>query len=818
MTIASRALAALLLTLKSEWSSHFLSPQPDFVSVGSTVVLGPPGGLRGAVDAAPLADTPPTCLYFTSLCGGGEARELKAPDHATDDAISEEAQVELDHFIDSVEAHITAAMFSIIATVVSVHLIWMHLVYYSRPLLQRQIVRIILIVPVYAVCSAFSLAFEHYAVYINTVRDIYEAYCIHCFLVLMLDFPGGEPAVVEGIKDKGLMAHPKPCCCWPKMRLGVDFIVAMKRTTLQFVILKPLMAMLALILMATDTFHLAAAQWFLLVVYNLSYTTALYGLLLFYFATKTLLKGFSPVGKFSSVKVIVFATYYQSLIVVAIPGMDELGSSERWNDFIICFEMALFAVMFNRQFHYSEFMPGGVGVKDLSAQGYEEPVNLRHDTSWQAALGRLGDVFDFKDTWADLKRNFSSDAGNHIMLGVEGGIHNEGTAQRLDDDDGESDVARAARLQALGLGGAFAERQVKETPVVELEKKKKGAPPVGVAGFMARAWGGGAGLADRPEGEGAGCDEGAVEAVIDDSFGDMPFSFDAQAGDAGEDAAAAAYAAVLAAGTAKAAETSKEQQRAAEAKAADHRAASDKAAEAAVKDVEVAATPPSAPEVAISTSKAAAALLEASTAAAAEMLRKLKEAKAAAPVKAAPAAVVHVEAAAGEHPPVEAGEAGPLSPVAAASKSQELSSRQRAALSRAPATLKLDASKVHANPVKAAVAAEASAWNASDVSFGGSEAADGGEEQPAGQAWGDAAFGEEPAAAAPVAADTSAGGWVDAAFGAEGEPAAAADSSWDDAVFGAGGVAAEGEPAAAEEPQSRARAPSAEEGGSFDFR
>ena len=261
-------------------------------------------------------------------------------------------------------------------------LIFKHLQHYNRPLLQRQVVRIILIVPVYAVCSALSLNFEHEAVYINTIRDIYEAYCIHCFLVLMLDFPGGEAAVVEGIKEKGLLKHPFPCgLCCSKIQLGAEFIVSMKRTTMQFVIIKPIMALLAIIFMLSGvcvlvglrarlrthflcalvvtcpddlthcppphspSFNTDAAQYFILVVYNLSYTTALYGLFLFYLGTKSLLVGFSPVSKFSAVKVIVFATYYQSLIVVALPGMDELGSSERWNDFIICIEMAMFAIM-----------------------------------------------------------------------------------------------------------------------------------------------------------------------------------------------------------------------------------------------------------------------------------------------------------------------------------------------------------------------------------------------------------------------------------------------------------------------------------------
>lgn len=188
-------------------------------------------GLRGGTSSQLLPMAP-------RYLGGGGGSPPSDGDIFHDGAaggggISEEAHAEMEHFIDSSAAHGIAAAFSVIAVIVSIHLIWMHLVYYSRPLLQRQIVRIIMIVPVYAICSAFSLTFEHYAVYINTIRDVYEAYCIHCFLVLMLDFPGGEPAVVDGIKEHGTMKHPVPCCCFPTMRLGVDFIVAMKRTTLQ---------------------------------------------------------------------------------------------------------------------------------------------------------------------------------------------------------------------------------------------------------------------------------------------------------------------------------------------------------------------------------------------------------------------------------------------------------------------------------------------------------------------------------------------------------------------------------------------------------
>ena len=293
----------------------------------------PPPSLLALGPALPFAPAPAPAPPADFAGGADAARSLsdKKGDALVSDDVDRAAHEKLDNFIDGSSAHLAASLCSVGAIVISIHLMYKHLQHYSRPLLQRQIVRIVMIVPVYAFCSALSLAFDHYAPYINALRDIYEALCIHCFLVLMLDFPGGEDAVVEGIKDKPLMPHPKPCCCWPKMRLGLDFIVYMKRTTLQFVFLKPMMTLLSIICMMADVYDTPALQTFLLVVYNMSYTTALYGLLLYYYATKHLMHGFRPVSKFAAVKIIVFATYYQSLAVVAIPGMDALGSSEKWN-------------------------------------------------------------------------------------------------------------------------------------------------------------------------------------------------------------------------------------------------------------------------------------------------------------------------------------------------------------------------------------------------------------------------------------------------------------------------------------------------------
>ena len=245
-----------------------------------------------------------------------------------------------------------------------------HLQYYNLPLLQRQIIRILIMLPIYGIGSALSLSVPSASLYLATVRDVYEAFVIHCFLQLMLDYPGGEAKVVEGISDKPKLRQPVPCCCLPRLRLDHGFIIWCKRMTLQFVIVKPLIGVLSLVFMniplppvleasiaesdneiahgtlllrralgalaatlgnssssgggggaglfaAGGGVAMAAArrlsggggghhdftgtlyasdvwQYILLVVYNTSYTLALYYLLLFYMATKTLLYGFHP--------------------------------------------------------------------------------------------------------------------------------------------------------------------------------------------------------------------------------------------------------------------------------------------------------------------------------------------------------------------------------------------------------------------------------------------------------------------------------------------------------------------------------------------
>ena len=60
-------------------------------------------------------------------------------------------------------------------------------------------------------------------------------YCCCCIAVpqVMLDYPGGELKVVEGIQSKPKMRQPLPCCCLPRLRLDHAFVKRCKRMTLQ---------------------------------------------------------------------------------------------------------------------------------------------------------------------------------------------------------------------------------------------------------------------------------------------------------------------------------------------------------------------------------------------------------------------------------------------------------------------------------------------------------------------------------------------------------------------------------------------------------
>ncbi|KAL9260308.1 Transmembrane protein 184B-like protein [Drosera capensis] len=297
--------------------------------------------------------------------------------------------------------------------------IYRHLRNYTEPTYQRYIVRIIFMVPVYALMSFLSLVSPKRSIYFNSLREIYEAWVIYNFLSLCLAWVGGPGAVVLSLN--GRILKPSVClmtCCFPPMPLDGRFIRRCKQGCLQFVILKPISVALTFILYAKGKyedgdFNANQSYLYLTIIYTISYSVALYALALFYVACRDLLKPFNPVPKFVLIKSVVFLTYWQKqFLTFGLPRRPPASGHgiqlrEYWfflaaksgfikdaqdaadfQDFIICVEMLIAAAGHFYAFPYKEYAGANIDVSSGLTGSLAHAVKLNdfyHDTVHQFA-------------------------------------------------------------------------------------------------------------------------------------------------------------------------------------------------------------------------------------------------------------------------------------------------------------------------------------------------------------------------------------------------------------------------------------------------
>ncbi|PON69546.1 Organic solute transporter subunit alpha/Transmembrane protein [Trema orientale] len=287
--------------------------------------------------------------------------------------------------------------------------IYRHLLNYTEPTYQRYIVRIIFMVPVssfdsgwsflnvYALMSFLSLVLPDSSIYFNSIREVYEAWVIYNFLSLCLAWVGGPGAVVLSLSGRVL----KPSwylmtCCLPPIPLDGRFIRRCKQGCLQFVILKPILVAVTLVLYAKGkykdgNFSPKQSYLYLTIIYTVSYTMALYALALFYVACKDLLQPFNPVPKFIIIKSVVFLTYWQGVLVFLAAKTGLIKNAEEaaeFQNFIICVEMLIAAVGHLYAFPYKEYAGANIGASRGLTGSLAHALKLNdfyHDTVHQFA-------------------------------------------------------------------------------------------------------------------------------------------------------------------------------------------------------------------------------------------------------------------------------------------------------------------------------------------------------------------------------------------------------------------------------------------------
>ncbi|XP_076290397.1 transmembrane endosomal protein isoform X2 [Lasioglossum baleicum] len=318
-------------------------------------------------------------------------------------------------FLQTKAAQIIAGTSVWFALFITCQQIFQHLRWYTNPTEQRWIVRILFIVPIYATHSWVSLVFfnsESYYVYFFTVRDCYEAFVIYNFLSLCYEYLGGEGNIMSEIRGKPIRSN---ClygtCCLVGKTYTIGFLRFCKQATLQFCLVKPVMAFVIIFLQAFG--HYRDGDWspdggyiYITIIYNISVSLALYGLFLFYFATRDLLTPFEPVLKFCTVKSVIFLSFWQGVLLAILEKANvispiTLGQSTSagtvsagYQNFLICIEMLFAAIALRYAFPYQVYSAGCV----TDSRG--------RSVTMQSISSSLKETMNPKDIMTDAIHNF----------------------------------------------------------------------------------------------------------------------------------------------------------------------------------------------------------------------------------------------------------------------------------------------------------------------------------------------------------------------------------------------------------------------------
>lgn len=317
-------------------------------------------------------------------------------------------------------AWFSAGAFVILGFPISIYGIFQHLSNYYQPSIQCYVVRILWMVPIYSIESWLSLRFHEFAIYIETARDVYESYVLYSFTQYLIEVMGGEQELVLLLKDKsptrGVHIYPMNWCIKPwlmgqpvtrtttivnddkssnpannstshlnqskrrrikQVHWTSPFYIKCKLGVLQYVLFKIFTAVLTMILEFYDLYEegdFSPNKGYLYISFitNTSQCWALYCLVFFYNATKNELAPISPVGKFLSVKCVVFFTWWQSLFIGILAQMQLIPAYNDWSEqevakglqaYLICIEMFAAAIVHTFVFPHTDYIGGKMNMR-----------------------------------------------------------------------------------------------------------------------------------------------------------------------------------------------------------------------------------------------------------------------------------------------------------------------------------------------------------------------------------------------------------------------------------------------------------------------
>uniref|UniRef100_A0A1L8DDT7 Putative organic solute transporter ostalpha n=1 Tax=Nyssomyia neivai TaxID=330878 RepID=A0A1L8DDT7_9DIPT len=294
-------------------------------------------------------------------------------------------------------------LFVLTALPISFWHITQHMINFTKPILQKHIVRILWMVPIYALNALLGLLFPTHIIYMDSIRECYEAYVIYNFMMFLLNYLNLEMDLEANMRFKPSVKHIFPLCWMRPWEMGTEFIHNCKHGILQYTVVRPITTFVSVVcelsgVNGEGTFSMNVAYPYIMVVNNLSQFSAMYCLVLFYQANKVELQPMRPLPKFLCIKAVVFFSFFQGVIIDILVyfgfisnifGSDVGDSyqdlSAKLQNFLICIEMFLAAIAHHYSFPHDPFH-----------------INIPHfnsDRNWMSAFSNM---LDFSDVQQDV--------------------------------------------------------------------------------------------------------------------------------------------------------------------------------------------------------------------------------------------------------------------------------------------------------------------------------------------------------------------------------------------------------------------------------
>ncbi|AAS51487.1 ACR261Cp [Eremothecium gossypii ATCC 10895] len=301
---------------------------------------------------------------------------------------------------------------SVCSVVLSAHTMWSQLINYRKPQQQRLVLRIQLMVPIFSLTCFIAVVKPDIAmVLIDPVREIYESFVIYTFFSLLTLLLGGERNILVNLApEQKRIQHPIPVVGrWVLPMVDMadpKAFLAVKRGILQYVWFKPVycLGMSAFQVLEWDL----GCKW-LTLVYNASASWSLYNLALFWKCLYNELRKYNPWPKFLCVKLIIFASYWQGMVITLLHYLNVIQDCEGTNmgyvyhNVALCLEMVAFALAHRWAFSWTEY----------SAQNIPLGARMHFWYAVRDWLGWKDLIWDFRTTFIGSDytyRNF--DAAN----------------------------------------------------------------------------------------------------------------------------------------------------------------------------------------------------------------------------------------------------------------------------------------------------------------------------------------------------------------------------------------------------------------------